>query len=80
MLLAYGCILFAEVFSTSSCVWDADSETACRFAGTQKRSFLLILDASSMQEVARAWTKDPVALGFHGHFGQLDEFKHATSL
>lgn len=44
-------------------------------AGAQKRSFLLILDASSMQEVARAWTQDPVALGFHGHFGKLDEFK-----
>jgi len=28
-----------------------------------------------MKEVARAWTKDPVALGFHGHFGKLDEFK-----
>ncbi|DBA84901.1 TPA: hypothetical protein ACH3X1_005915 [Trebouxia sp. C0004] len=44
-------------------------------AGVQKRSFLLLLDASNMREVARAWTKDPVALGFHGHFGKLDEFK-----
>jgi len=48
---------------------------SCVSAGVQKRSFLLLLDASNMKEVARAWTKDPVALGFHGHFGKLDEFK-----
>ena len=48
-------------------------------AGVQERSFLLILDASTMREVARAWTKDPVSLGFHGHFGKKDEFKHSVA-
>ncbi|KAL3141623.1 hypothetical protein ABBQ32_004860 [Trebouxia sp. C0010 RCD-2024] len=49
-------------------------------AGAQKRSFLLILDASDLTEVARAWTRDPVALGFHGHFGTLDEFQHVSKI
>jgi len=44
-------------------------------AGAQKRSFLLVLDASNMQEVARAWTKHPVTLGFHGNFFGIDAFK-----
>ena len=47
-------------------------------AGAQKRSFLLILDASSLTEIARAWTQDPVALGFHGHFGKIDEFQRSS--
>lgn len=46
-------------------------------AGVQKRSFLLVLDASNMQEMARAWTKHPVTLGFHGNFFGLDAFKAA---
>ena len=44
-------------------------------AGAQKQSFLLVLDASNMQEVARAWTNHPVTLGFHGNFFGLDAFK-----
>ncbi len=47
------------------------------YAGAQKRSFLLVLDASNMQEIARAWTKHPVTLGFHGNFFGLDAFKSA---
>ena len=49
-------------------------------AGVQERSFLLVLDAGSMQEVARAWTEHPVSLGFHGHFSELDAFKQSTPL
>ena len=43
-------------------------------AGVQKRSFLLLLDAKNLQEVGRAWTQDPVPLGFHGHFSKPNEF------
>ena len=51
----------------------------CESAGLQERSFLLVLDASSMQEIARAWTEHPVSLGFHGHFCQLASVKqHAA--
>ena len=46
-------------------------------AGAQKRSFLLVLDASNMQEIGRAWTQYPVALGFHGNFFGTDAFKPA---
>lgn len=54
------------------------SELTVLFVGAQKRSFLLILDASNLQEIARAWTKDPVSLGFHGHFGKIGEFLQQT--
>lgn len=47
-------------------------------AGVQEQSFLLVLDASNMKEVARAWTEHPVSLGFHGHFSELGAFKHGS--
>lgn len=53
-------------------------ECAVMCAGAQKRSFLLVLDASNMQEIARAWTQHPVTLGFHGNFFDLDAFKAAA--
>ena len=70
----YGCVCCACVpdFHVAARIRDDRIRVS---AGVQKRSFLLLLDASNMKEVARAWTKDPVALGFHGHFGKLDEFK-----
>jgi carotenoid cleavage dioxygenase-like enzyme len=37
-------------------------------AGEQARSFLLVLDAESMQELARAYLPGPVTHGFHGFF------------
>ena len=60
-------------------LWFVDCESLdyIMSAGAQKRSFLLVLDASNMQEIARAWTKHPVTLGFHGSFFGLDAFKSA---
>lgn len=60
-------------------LWVSDCESLDHniYAGVQKRSFLLVLDAGNMQEIARAWTKHPVTLGFHGNFFGLDAFKAA---
>jgi len=41
--------------------------------GAQKRSFLLLLDAESFQEIARAWLPVPVPHGFHGLFERSRE-------
>ena len=78
ILPPFGSCMPADWYSTcwSVCVATAASlDSGMLRAGAQKRSFLLVLDASNMQEVARAWTSHPVTLGFHGNFFGLDAFK-----
>ncbi|PSP63125.1 hypothetical protein BRC77_08065 [Halobacteriales archaeon QH_8_64_26] len=35
---------------------------------SEERSFLLVLDAATMNERARAWCPHPIPFGFHGQF------------
>lgn len=70
--------MLADWYSTCWCVCVAAAaglDCAVLRAGAQKRSFLLVLDACNMQEIARAWTHHPVTLGFHGNFFGLGAFK-----
>ena len=45
---------------------------ACLTAGPQRHSYLLVLDAVSMAELARADVDHVIAFGFHGNFLAAD--------
>jgi carotenoid cleavage dioxygenase-like enzyme len=44
------------------------------------RSFLLVLDAATMDERARAWCPHPIPFGFHGQFYATGEERPTRSM